>query len=79
YSMTKIWAEAFWKPHPEGIEPALKTLPHKAAQIIPVAGLAVLTIIIGLSPEPFVIFAERTTAQLLDPTAYITTVLGETK
>jgi multicomponent Na+:H+ antiporter subunit D len=76
YSMTKIWAEAFWKPHPDGREPTLATLPHKASQIIPVAGLAVLTIIIGLSPEPFVTFAERTTAQLLDPTAYITTVLG---
>ncbi len=77
YSMTKIWAEAFWKPHPDGIEPELKTLPHKTAQILPVAGLAVLTIIIGLNPEPFVLFAERTTEQLLDPTAYITTVLGE--
>ena len=21
--MTKIWGEAFWKPHPDGIEPAL--------------------------------------------------------
>ncbi|MEL7179454.1 MAG: Na+/H+ antiporter subunit D [Pseudomonadota bacterium] len=77
YSMTKIWAEAFWKPHPDGIEPEMKTLPNKAAQIVPVAGLAVLTIIIGLNPEPFVQFAEQTTDQLLDPTAYITAVLGE--
>ncbi|KQI72595.1 NADH/ubiquinone/plastoquinone [Loktanella sp. 5RATIMAR09] len=76
YSMTKIWAEAFWKPHPDGIKPELKNLEHKWAQLIPVAGLAALTIFIGLNPEPFVQFAERTTAQLLDPTAYITTVLG---
>lgn len=74
--MTKIWAEAFWKPHPEGIEPTLDRLPHRASQLIPVAGLAALTIVIGLNPDPFVNFAEQTTAQLLDPTAYITTVLG---
>lgn len=77
YSMTKIWAEAFWKNHPDGIQPELKNLEHKWAQLIPVAGLAALTIFIGLNPEPFVQFAERTTAQLLDPTAYITTVLGD--
>jgi multicomponent Na+:H+ antiporter subunit D len=79
YSMTKIWAEAFWKPHPDGIEPELATLDNKWAQLIPVAGLAAMTIFIGLNPEPFVQFAERTTAQLLDPTAYITTVLGEVR
>ncbi|HEV8033266.1 Na+/H+ antiporter subunit D [Yoonia sp.] len=77
YSMTKIWAEAFWKPHPDGLDPKLQNLEHKWAQLLPVAGLAALTIFIGLNPEPFVQFAERTTVQLLDPTAYITTVLGE--
>ncbi|WP_333713822.1 Na+/H+ antiporter subunit D [Yoonia sp.] len=77
YSMTKIWAEAFWKNHPEGIEPRLSTLPHKWAQLLPIGGLAVLTIIIGMNPEPFVQFAERSAAQLLDPTDYIAAVLGE--
>jgi multicomponent Na+:H+ antiporter subunit D len=76
YSMTKIWAEAFWKPHPDGIEPELRTLDNKAAQLIPIAGLAIMTITIGLNPEPLVIFAERAAAQLLDPTAYITAVMG---
>jgi multicomponent Na+:H+ antiporter subunit D len=78
YSMTKIWAEAFWKNHPDGVEPRLSTLPHKWAQLLPIGGLAVLTIIIGMNPEPFVQFAERSAAQLLDPTEYITTVLGKT-
>ena len=77
YSMTKIWAEAFWKPHPDGVEPELRKLDNKAAQLLPIAGLAAMTIFIGLNPEPFVQFAERTTDQLLDPTPYITTVLGE--
>jgi multicomponent Na+:H+ antiporter subunit D len=78
YSMTKIWAEAFWKNHPDGVEPRLSTLENRWAQLLPIGGLAVLTIIIGMNPEPFVQFAERSAAQLLDPTDYIATVLGET-
>ncbi|MEM8788212.1 MAG: Na+/H+ antiporter subunit D [Pseudomonadota bacterium] len=79
YSMTKIWAEAFWKPHPDGIEPALSGLAPRvrAHLLIPVAGLALLTLVIGFLPEPFVAFAEAAAAQLLDPTAYVTAVLGE--
>ncbi len=78
YSMTKIWAEAFWKAHPEGIEPTLTRLdgPARAALLLPIAGLAVLTLIIGFFPEPFVIFAETAAQQLLDPAPYIATVLG---
>ena len=79
YSMTKIWAEAFWKPHPEGIEPSLDRLDTatRARMLWPIAGLALLTLIIGFFPEPFVQFAERAAAQLLDPSAYIAAVLGE--
>ena len=79
YSMTKIWAQAFWEPHPDGVEPKLSLLSNRdrAAMLIPIAGLAVLTVVIGTMPEPFVQFAEASAAQLLDPTAYITAVLGE--
>lgn len=76
YSMTKIWAEAFWKDHPDGITPDLAALPARRAQLLPIAGLATLTIIIGLNPDPFIGFAEAATAQLLDPSAYIAAVLG---
>lgn len=79
YSMTKIWAQAFWEAHPDGIDPKLTSLSNRdrAAMLFPIAGLAVLTVIIGTMPEPFVQFAEASAAQLLDPTAYITAVLGE--
>ncbi|SFS09364.1 Na+/H+ antiporter subunit D [Yoonia litorea] len=77
YSMTKIWAEAFWKNHPDGIEPRMEKLSNKWAQLLPIAGLAVLTVFIGMNPEPFVQFAERSAAQLLDPSDYITAVLGD--
>jgi multicomponent Na+:H+ antiporter subunit D len=79
YSMTKIWAQAFWEPHPDGIEPTLSTLSRRdrTAMLIPIAGLAALTVTIGVMPDPFVRFAEASAAQLLDPAAYISAVLGE--
>ncbi len=78
YSMTKIWAEVFWKPHPQGRSPALSRLGRRerAALLLPVAGLAALTVAIGLYPEPFVAFAERSAAQLLNPAGYVRAVLG---
>ena len=78
YSMTKIWAEAFWKAHPEGVATTLDRLEGglKVRLLLPIAGLAAMTVCIGLFPEPFVIFAEATAAQLLDPTPYIDAVLG---
>lgn len=78
YSMTKIWGNAFWKPHPAGVQPTLSSLPVKdrAALLTPIAALAILTCVIGLFPEPFVIFAERAADQLLNPQPYIDAVLG---
>jgi multicomponent Na+:H+ antiporter subunit D len=78
FSMTKIWGEAFWKPHPEGTEPQVMSLDRGAfwPLILPIAGLAALTVFIGLNPEPFVQFAERSAEQLLNPVAYVATVLG---
>ncbi|MEM6304912.1 MAG: Na+/H+ antiporter subunit D [Pseudomonadota bacterium] len=79
FSMTKIWAEAFWKSHPEGTDPVLRTLPltQRRALLLPIASLAALTLVIGFFPQPFVSFAETAAAQLLEPTAYMATVLGE--
>jgi hypothetical protein len=61
------------------VEPRLSRLSGKdrAAFLSPIAALAILTCIIGFFPEPFVQFAERSAAQLLDPSDYITAVLGE--
>ncbi|MEL7215307.1 MAG: Na+/H+ antiporter subunit D [Pseudomonadota bacterium] len=81
YSMTKIWAEAFWKNHPEGVEPKLSEFEPRAraAMLTPIIGLALLTIVIGLFPQPFLDFAETSATQLLEPSAYIETVLGDTR
>ena len=78
YSMTKIWGYAFWKPHPDGIDPTPDRAPAsvRVPMMITIAGLAALTIVIGFFPEPFVQFAETAARQLLDPTDYVTAVLG---
>ncbi len=78
FSMTKIWVEAFWKPHPAGTEPQFAAMPARERTMLlaPVGALAVMTVIIGLFPEPFVVFAERAATQLLNPSAYIAAVLG---
>ncbi|MEM9319381.1 MAG: Na+/H+ antiporter subunit D [Pseudomonadota bacterium] len=78
YSMTKIWAAAFWSPHPDGIEPRLShfSVAERRAYLWPIAGLAAITVAIGLAPDAFVTFSERAAAQLLDPADYIAAVLG---
>ena len=78
YSMTKIWAEAFWKPHPAGRMPALSTIPRRARTLLltPIVALALMTVLIGLFPKPFLEFATTAADQLLEPAVYIETVLG---
>jgi multicomponent Na+:H+ antiporter subunit D len=78
FSMTKIWGEVFWKPHPDSYDPAIGRLGWQTAlpMILPIAALAILTVVIGLFPEPFVVFAERAAGQLLEPDEYISAVLG---
>ena len=77
YSMSKIWAEGFWKPHPDG-DAAVTPIRRAAVGLflLPIGGLAVMTVIIGLFPEPFLAFAERSAELLLDPSLYVATVLG---
>lgn len=79
FSMTKIWAEAFWKAHPGGMQPSLADIPPgtKLLLVLPVASLALMTVVIGLFPAPFLDFATVAAAQLADSAAYITTVMGE--
>jgi multicomponent Na+:H+ antiporter subunit D len=79
YSMTKIWGEAFWKPKPETIA----TENNDTGQtgnfwiFLPIVALALLTITIGLAPEPFLKMAEQAAHELLNPDIYVKSVLGE--
>jgi multicomponent Na+:H+ antiporter subunit D len=55
YSMTKVWMEAFWKPHPLG------RLPASPGRLGPAWGaisvLAAVTLWIGLDPQPLLAYA----------------------
>ncbi|MCB0192934.1 MAG: Na+/H+ antiporter subunit D [Anaerolineae bacterium] len=80
FSMTKIWAEVFWKAEPEP-DPAYPredlSLGALAGYVLPIAALAAVTIVIGLFSEPFVRLAIDAAEQLLDPNQYIHAVRPE--
>ena len=76
YSMTKIWNEAFWKPMPT-TETAIVQNRVSIWMTAPVVALVLLTVCIGFWPEPFVQLARTASEELLDPMAYVYTVVGE--
>ncbi len=77
FSMTKIWAEAFWKDRPAGAD-AFEPLPamRRPAMLGPVVVLAALTLLLGIGAEPLLRLSSEAAAQLLNPSAYIQAVLG---
>jgi multicomponent Na+:H+ antiporter subunit D len=76
YSMSKIWGEAFWKPHPQGEDAAAPLAAAPVAMLAPIVTLAAMTVVIGLFAQPFWVVAERAGAELLDPAFYAAAVLG---
>jgi multicomponent Na+:H+ antiporter subunit D len=82
FSMTKIWAEAYWKPAPtdEALATAHSTVsrPMWLLLVAPVAVLGLLTVLLGVAAEPVLVLAGRAAEQLMDPTLYIQAVLGGT-
>ncbi len=78
YSMTKIWLNAFWKARPaDAPEPSPMTRQKRMLLVVPVAGLAAITVSIGLFVKPFYALADRAAGQLMDPTEYVEAVLGD--
>lgn len=76
YSMTKIWGEAFWKPHPHAPVVKSKNIPNRYLLLLPCAGLAALTVLIGLFPQFLITTAQDAAAQLMNPSLYVESVLG---
>ena len=75
FSMTKIWAEAFWKDRPDQ-DTAFSPLANRRALLAPTIILAALTLLLGLGAEPVLTLAREAATQLLDPSGYIEAVLG---
>ncbi|MCW5767433.1 MAG: Na+/H+ antiporter subunit D [Phycisphaeraceae bacterium] len=79
YSMTKIWAEAFWK-GPARREDEAESVTKDAvppSMLLPVATLAAITVAVGLFAGPIFDIASRAAAQLLDKEGYVRAVLGD--
>ncbi len=82
FSMIKIWNEAFWKAQPEETaaraEQFEKALNQRAVtlMVLPIIGLAIITVFIGLAAQPIYEIADAAAAQLLDSSDYIEAVLG---
>jgi multicomponent Na+:H+ antiporter subunit D len=78
FSMTKIWAEVFWKRPAEGSAPRLAEVSTRDKFLLlgPVVGLVVLTLLLGVFAEYFFSLAELAARQMLDPEIYIRAVLG---
>jgi len=77
FSMTKIWAEVFWKAEPEPQEDQVEQNQpdnNLLYLILPIVILATITVIIGLFSEPFFELARDAARQLLNPAEYIDAV-----
>ena len=86
YSMVKVWNEVFWKPLPEeNLVPVEEVNvgddsrmvpPSLALMYLPVAMLALFTLLIGIFAEPLMGIMNHIGDQLMAPQRYIEAVLG---
>jgi multicomponent Na+:H+ antiporter subunit D len=78
YSMVKIWNEVFLKDPPVEPDPQPTSLwqPSMLLLMLPVVILAAITVLMGIAAEPVFRLTTDAARQLLDPTEYITAVLG---
>lgn len=74
-SMSKIWNEAFLKPHPGG-EGALRRVAGLRPALWAISALAAMTVAIGLLAGPVMDYASAAAEQLAAPQGYIDAVLG---
>lgn len=77
YAMARVWAELFWKSHPEGDDAVAGPLPAPVWATL-LALTAILTAI-GIFAAPLIDATAAIAAGILDPTAYLAAVLGEAK
>ncbi|TFH28692.1 MAG: Na+/H+ antiporter subunit D, partial [Myxococcales bacterium] len=68
FSMSKIWLEAFWKPHPFALGSSASdsqaTAPLPRGALAACATLAALAVAIGVAPEPLIRFLDHAAAAL---------------
>jgi multicomponent Na+:H+ antiporter subunit D len=75
YSMTKIWGEAFWKPRTDEVAAGPVAEMHSRRMMVPIAGLAAITLAIGFGAGWLFEISVTAAGQLLDTSLYIKAVL----
>lgn len=77
FSMSKIWMYAFLKKQPDTAPVRVENRPRAPfALIAPIVALALVTLTISFFAYPFYDIAAAAAAELMDPSIYITSVLG---
>jgi multicomponent Na+:H+ antiporter subunit D len=81
YSLMKVWISVFWIPARDPVPGArldgpVEPLGGPLLMVLPTAALAALTLALGLAAGPLHELSLRAAADLLDPQAYVTEVLG---
>lgn len=75
FSMTKIWAEAFWKKREDNKEFNWSLLPPTL--VLPCVSLCLITLFLSLSGDALFSYARLASEQLLNPSLYISTILNK--
>lgn len=81
YSLLRVWSEAFWKAAPSamsGVTPRRAPLTPASFRLMagPAIFLTLITVAMGLHPEPFYALCLDAAQQLLHPDAYISSITG---
>ncbi|MDE0839338.1 MAG: proton-conducting transporter membrane subunit [Kiritimatiellae bacterium] len=77
FIMARLWIQLCWEPGTAATATPLDT--HPLSQRIPIAGLALLCLLVGLSAGPVINSALRAGEDLKTPVAYRQALLGDTK
>jgi multicomponent Na+:H+ antiporter subunit D len=85
FSMTKIWTEGYWTPsaaEEEGkLPPGVNEFPgwtrNMIAMFAPIVILGALSVGMGILAQPVISLLVETAEQLLDPSIYIESVIGD--
>jgi multicomponent Na+:H+ antiporter subunit D len=79
FSMTKIWSGVFWgEPGDTGTEQAVRTSRSPALMVVATGLLVLATLSFSVFAGPMYDLALRAADSLMDPSLYITSVLGTT-
>ena len=71
--MSKIWIYGFWKPaRIDRTNPR----PVPGPMVIGILSLSLITVLIGVQPDPLHVFATEAAAELADSGTYLRAVLG---